>query len=65
MLVWSYFAEDKKWQNILAIPEYFTHCATVRRIKFNQRLSNEETDEYIVATCGNDNTVRILKIKVN
>jgi hypothetical protein len=44
------------------MPSYFNHAQSVRRIKFNLRSVSE--DKFTVATCGNDHTVRIFKLKV-
>ena len=45
---------EKEWVRLYEFSEYFSHCSTVRRIKFNKSLSKPEKDEYVVATCGND-----------
>jgi hypothetical protein len=34
MLIWALIGENE-WQKVLIVPEYYSHCATVRRIKFN------------------------------
>jgi hypothetical protein len=33
-------------------------------MKFNARLSNKEKDEYVLASGGNDNTVRLFRLKL-
>lgn len=54
------------WNLVYQAPDYFMHTLTVKRIKFNQRYvkTGEDKEEYTVATCGSDHTVRIFKIKL-
>lgn len=57
--------DNEKWTKIYQLPQYYCLCNAVRRIKFNTRLSDGEKDIYTVATCGNDFSVRIMKLKLN
>jgi len=59
--IWSMQKDTTTWNRILVLPLYLSHNSSVRRIKFNQRLSSDEQG-YTVATCANDHTVRLFKI---
>ena len=41
---------------------YLTHFGAVRRFKFNKRLSKSDADEFTVASCANDHSVRIFRV---
>jgi hypothetical protein len=62
MNVWTHNAEDKTWIKIYQLPDYYTHCAAVRRIKFNKRLSDESS--FVISTCANDHSVRLYRLKL-
>ena len=60
LLLWNYDSLAKVWSKLYQVNQYLTHCATVRRIKFNLRYSKPEQEEYVVASCGADHSVRLL-----
>jgi len=49
--------EDKKWVEIYTFPLFLSHSLTVWRMKFNT-----DEDKFVLATCGNDNTVRVFNL---
>jgi len=51
--------EDKVWNEIYVFPSFFSHSLTVRRLKFKP-----SEDEFVLASCGNDNTVRVFRIAI-
>ena len=61
---WTHEAAQKTWSKIYQIPLYYAHCSAVRRIRFNERYSNKEEETYAVASCANDHSVRLYKIKL-
>ena len=65
MNFWIHNLSDNSWCKIYQIPNYYTHCSAVRRIKFNSRYSkkSESEEEFIVASCANDHSVRLFSLK--
>lgn len=61
--IWSkpYSLSATEWTLALKFPVYYSHSQTVRRLKFKE-TSRSESDEYHLATCSNDSTVRIFKL---
>jgi hypothetical protein len=58
-------AADKGWSKVYSVPTFYTHCGAVRRIKFNEKLSNDDgSGSYTVASCANDHSVRLFKINL-
>jgi len=52
----------------MQVPSHIAHVSSVTRIKFNLRFSTKDEQgkgDYIVATCGQDHTVRVLKLTIN
>ena len=60
LLIWSHNKESNTWMKLYQVPNFYTHCAAVRRIKFNKRYSHE--NDYVVATCGDDHSVRLFSL---
>lgn len=65
LLFWLLNSETKTWSKIYQVPTFYTHCGAVRRIKFNERYGDhQEKGEYVVASCANDHSVRLFKVKL-
>lgn len=71
IIVWIHNKENNNWTLTLTFPLYLSHCASVRRIKFNcgysyDNKNSEGTNKnYMLATCGNDHCVRLFKLIIN
>ena len=50
----------KDWTLLYSFPSFLHHSLTVWRMKFREN----QGENFELATCGNDNTVRMFKIKV-
>jgi len=48
-----------EWTKTFKVQSGWDHCSTVRRIRI--RINKDGT--FDIATCGNDHTVRILRLK--
>eukprot|EP00347_Sterkiella_histriomuscorum_P000283 403376473 len=64
IIIWKADSEMKQWARIFDFPAYYQHSLSVKRIKFNARYSNPKNDEYTVATCGGDHTVKLFKFQL-
>lgn len=51
---------NQAWSLMFKLPSYWSHAQAVRRIKFNLKKSYE--GHFTVATCSNDNSVRIFEL---
>ena len=57
----GWILNEKIWLKVFTMPTFLSHVSSVKRIKFN--LSNED-DNFQVATCGSDHSVRIFTLKL-
>lgn len=64
MLIWKLNAVSMSWSKVYQVPDYFCHCAAVRRIKFNAETVEDEGNSFIVATGANDHSVRVFRINL-
>ena len=64
LMAWSMKA-DLTWQKVADVAPFYGHSLSVRRIKFNVRFSKPDENEFTVATCANDQSVRIFRILLN
>lgn len=63
LLIWSMSTESKEWKLMYKFHDYTAHGLTVRRIKFGAFTKQDDgKNNYTVATCGNDHTVRVFEI---
>lgn len=62
LMIWKLTDETKTWTKLIDVADNFTHTLSVRRIRFNSRFSEPDANRYTVATCANDQTVRIFRV---
>ncbi len=61
LMIWR-LNDDKTWAKIKEFDPFYSHSLSVKRIQFNLRFSEPDDNQYTVATCSSDQSVRIFKI---
>ena len=61
-MVWNMQLAEATWNKVVVVDAPFGHSLSVRRIRFNERFSDPDSNKYTVATCAADHSVRIFRI---
>ena len=61
-VLWEPNATTEEWKILKTLSSSDGHHKTVKRLKFRPKTNNEK--EYILASCGEDNTVKLHRFRL-